>query len=95
MKSYDYKNLELVAHHEVAMGKLVVYALLDGVEVPIAAHKIGHFAHQLKEAAVKRVEAEQANEAAPGTATEVVPVVPHDPTAPSTNSPSSTTTTTQ
>lgn len=82
MKTYDYNKVELVAHHEVGMGKLVVYALLDGVEVPLAAHKIGHFDHLLKEGRVKRLEAEaKANEAKPPVGTPE-PIVPHDVTAP-------------
>lgn len=82
MKNYDYKSVSLVAHKELGMGKLVVYALLDGVEVPLAAHKIGHFAHLLKEAAEKKVESEQEKASAPGTAVLEVPAVPHSPTEP-------------
>lgn len=78
MKTYDYNKVELVAHHDVAMGKLVVFALLDGVEVPLAAHKMGHYAHLLKEGREKRLEAEaKANEAKVPVGTPE-PIVPHD-----------------
>lgn len=91
MKTYDYKGVPLVAHQEPGTGLLVVYALLDGVEVPIAAHKVGHFAHKLKEAHDQRVAAEQEKAAAPATATVEAPVVPHDPGASSSAAPSSST----
>lgn len=95
MKTYDYKNVEFVAHVEKEAGQFVVYALIDGVEVPIAAHKIGHFAHKLKEGREKRLEAEAEKASAPATATVEQPVVPHSPTEPSPTVPTTTPSPTQ
>lgn len=83
MKAYDYKDVELVAHHDKGMGKLVVYALLDGVEVPIAAHKFGHFGHKLEDGRTARLEAEALKADAFAAPTTEQPPAPHSVTEPS------------
>lgn len=95
MKTYEYNDVQVVAEHDPATGLLVVSALLDGVAVPIAAQKHGHFAPLFKEARRKRLEAEEAKASAPGTATEVVPVAPHSVTEPVPTTPASSPTVTQ
>jgi hypothetical protein len=92
MKHYDYKDVKFVAHKDLEAGKLIVYAILDGVEVPIAAHKIGHYAHLLKAGAEKIAQEQAATPAIASVPAPSEPVTPHDPAE---SNPAGTTTTTE
>lgn len=64
--AFDYTDVKLGARRDEANGLLVVAALVDGVEVPVAVHKLGNYADQLNEAAKQR---EQAAADKPGEST--------------------------
>lgn len=65
MPAFDYTDVKLGARRDEANGVLVVAAVVDGVEIPVAAHKLGLYADQLDEAAKTRA----ASEPAPGEST--------------------------
>lgn len=54
MADFDYPDVKLGARKDTANGLLVISALVDGVEVPVAAQKLGVYAEQLDEAAKTR-----------------------------------------
>ena len=54
MSGFDYTDVKLGARIDEANGVLVVAALVDGVEIPVGVHKLGHYSDQLAEAAAAR-----------------------------------------
>lgn len=67
-RRYDHVDVPIVAYRDFDTGLLMISALLDGVEVPLAAHKDGHFRAQLddaKEQLAAEAEADTTAEPAP------------------------------
>ena len=64
--AFDYTDVKLGARRDTENGVLVIAALVDGVEIPVAVHKLGNYSDQLDEAAKQR---EAAAAAKPGEST--------------------------
>lgn len=64
--AFDYTDVKLGARRDTENGVLVIAALVDGVEIPVAVHKLGLYSDQLDEAAKQRA---AAPETPPGSST--------------------------
>jgi hypothetical protein len=65
VSAFDYTDVKIGARRDEATGRLVVSALVDGVEVPLVVQKLGLFSEQLDAAQKQRADAAQT----PGTST--------------------------
>lgn len=54
MATFDYTDVKLGARRDEENSVLVISALVDGVEIPVAVHKLGHYSDQLDDAAKQR-----------------------------------------